>query len=78
MNYLADPYYRWAYYAPWVQDDIKVTRRLTLNLGVRWDVLSPLTDSHNRLNFGFFGGELNPISSQITRLFSPDTRFTVA
>jgi hypothetical protein len=71
VNYLADPYYRWAYYAPWVQDDIKVTRRLTLNLGVRWDVLSPITDSHNRLNFGFFGSQLNPISSQINQALFP-------
>jgi hypothetical protein len=31
------------------QDDFRVTRRLTLNLGVRWDVTRPIEDSKNRL-----------------------------
>ena len=35
---LAKPYYTWKYYAPWVQDDIKLTRRLTINLGLRLDI----------------------------------------
>ena len=29
------PIYMFKYYAPWIQDDWKVTRRLTLNLGFR-------------------------------------------
>jgi hypothetical protein len=67
VDYIASPYYSWRYYAPWVQDDIKITRRLTVNIGLRWDLLGPLTERYNRLNYGFFAGQLNPISAQINQ-----------
>lgn len=31
------------YFAPYVQDNIKLTSRLTLNAGIRWDILRPFT-----------------------------------
>ena len=62
---VAQPYFQWIYYAPWIQDDIKVTRKLTLNLGFRWDLNTPLTERFNRTNYGFFAGRENPISSRI-------------
>lgn len=37
------------YYASYLQDDFKVSKRLTLNLGVRWDMETPLTERHNNI-----------------------------
>jgi hypothetical protein len=37
--------------SPYVQDDIKLTPRLTLNVGLRWDIQVPFTESHNNIVF---------------------------
>ena len=34
---VADPAYKNSYYVGFFQDDWKLSRRLTLNLGIRWD-----------------------------------------
>ena len=39
------------YYAGFIQDDYKVTPKLTLNLGLRWEMETPLTERHNNLYF---------------------------
>jgi len=42
------------YHAAYVQDSFKVTEKLTLNAGVRWEYESPRTDRFNQLtNFDF-------------------------
>ena len=51
------------YYAPFVQDDWKVTKKLTLNLGVRWDLNGPQVERHNRWDGPFQFGVTNPVSS---------------
>jgi hypothetical protein len=38
-------------FSPYVQDDIKITPRLTVNLGVRWDIQAPFTENHNLIVF---------------------------
>src|SRR5206468_4491299 len=61
------PTFRWNYYAPWVQDDWKVTNRLTLNLGLRWDFNTPVFEQQDRINYGFDTQAINPVSSRINQ-----------
>jgi len=65
------PTYRWNYYAPWAQDDWKVTDRLTVNLGVRWDFNSPVFEQQDQLNYGFDTTTVNPVSSRINQQLFP-------
>ncbi len=54
------------YYAFWAQDDWKVTSKLTLNLGIRYDLLGARTERYNKLNYAFNTTAISPINSQIT------------
>ena len=51
-----------SYYAAYVQDDIKLTPSLTINLGFRYDYETPRTDRYNQLtNFDY--GAVPPLNA---------------
>jgi hypothetical protein len=39
---------RWKIYRPYVQDDWRITKDLTLNIGLAWDLSTPITESAGR------------------------------
>ncbi len=48
---------RWKMFRPFVQDDWRVTPDLTLNIGLAWALVTPVTEVGNRMaNFVFAGG----------------------
>jgi hypothetical protein len=65
------PDFRWTFAAPWIQDDWKLTDKMTLNLGFRWDFNSPVGEDQNRLNYGFDPTTINPVSSRIDQTLFP-------
>ena len=38
-------------FSPYIQDDIKLSPKLTMNLGLRWDIMAPFTEVHNTVVF---------------------------
>lgn len=53
------------YWAPFIQDDLKVTGKLTLNLGLRWDFMPAEVERHNKGNYGFDTTDVNPYLTSV-------------
>jgi hypothetical protein len=54
-NIATNPELGWkdAYYAGFLQDSWRISDRLTVTLGLRWDTESPITEGHGQANTGF-------------------------
>lgn len=66
--------------APYVQDDIKFTSKLTVNLGLRWDIMLPFTEKHNQIVF-LNATATNPAAGNLpgsATQFGPDSGITRA
>lgn len=58
----ASGFFSQRYTAIYFQDDWRVTPKLTLNLGMRWDYERPVTERFNRMTSNFDLSVINPIS----------------
>ncbi|MCC6392938.1 MAG: carboxypeptidase regulatory-like domain-containing protein [Bryobacterales bacterium] len=47
--------------ALYVQDDIKISSRLTINAGLRWDYTGPMTDRYNAMTGAFDANAASPL-----------------
>jgi hypothetical protein len=65
-NYAEQTRY-WAFYS---QDDWKVSRKLTLTLGLRYELPSPLTERFNRSVRGFDPAAAVPIAAQVLQNYA--------
>ena len=59
------PHFIWNFAAPWIQDDWRVTNKLTLNAGFRWDFNGPVSEEQDRLNYIFDTTLANPVSARV-------------
>jgi hypothetical protein len=63
-----DPAFVHYYYAGFFQDDWKLTNRLTVNLGLRWDYETPAYERYDRMVRGLDFNAASPIASQVSGL----------
>jgi hypothetical protein len=72
VAYNTFPIFMYRYFAPWVQTDWKAMPRLTINLGLRWDLNTPPNERYNRMNRGFNLDVLNPVDAMVDHKKYPE------
>jgi len=65
-NYAAYPFFRQWYIAPFLQDDWRVNNRLTINMGLRYDINELPTEKYNRLDAAFNPNAPSPLAQMVT------------
>ena len=58
------------YWALYLQDDWKLSPKLTLSMGLRWELPSPLTERYNRSVEGFNAAGASTIASQVQQNYA--------
>jgi hypothetical protein len=59
-------------FTTYIQDDWKVSRKLTLSLGLRYELPTPLTERYNRSVLGFNPTAVNTIAAQVEANYAAD------
>lgn len=54
------------YYGLYVQDDFRVTRKLTINIGMRWEHEPGVYEQNNGMIVNFDGTAANPLAGKVT------------
>lgn len=66
-GYVPTKLYEFAdYYGAYFQDDIRLTKSLTINAGLRWERELGLQEAHNNMVVGFDTAATNPLASNVT------------
>src|ERR1039458_6362259 len=68
----ATTYFSRPYYAGYLQDDWKITDRLTLSLGARYEIQVAYLERYNRQGSQFDISVKNPLSDQILAVWNAD------
>ena len=64
VPFVVQPAAQHPYYAWYLQDSWRVNERLTLNMGLRYELQRPRTERHNRLNYFDFDAR-NPLGDEV-------------
>jgi hypothetical protein len=70
VNRNATAYYSQYFTGVYFQDDWRVTPKLTLNLGLRWDVERPVTERYNRMVSNYDPTAVSPINGTAQAVYA--------
>jgi hypothetical protein len=68
MDLTIDPAFQNKYWAVFAHDDVRVTKHIALNLGLRWDYETPIEERYNRMLRGFAFDQASPLAPQVPGL----------